>query len=342
MSTTKPTPTDEYFEKEKKRIEENYTSGIATLDKNKAAAQEVAAVTRERLLKYLPGQLKAQGIHTQGISEDATIKALNNYQNTMSGISQSYDAGVAAMNNEKNDRMSELEKTVLQQNENERNSHLNAYTTLFSNAKSGTYSAEQVSDLARAYGGFSDEEINSLVGAAVENYFNSNTESAAAGGVLANETANAITEYLSTYKGAIGDDAYQKYLDAMSGVTVASPDATEEEYKTLMSEHNVKPDGSVFDTKTATAENIVGTLDVAQGEKQTEHVRNILAESKYWGADKNGTVVDFNYGQKLGSNKGNIFVFYNGKWYQTTRMDSSYEKAASDVVDFLLKILGKK
>ena len=42
----------------------------------------------------------------------------------------------------------------------------------------------------------------------------------------------------------------------------------------------------------------------------------VLSHSATWGVEKNGTLVAFNVGGKLRGAK--VFVFYNGKWYETT------------------------
>ena len=325
--SNKTTDLDKYYEDEKRRIEENYTSGVSSLDKNKQASSEMAAVTRERLMKYLPQQLKAQGIHTQGVSEDAIIKALNNYQNTMAGISQNYDSSRAALDKDKNDSLSKLEGAVLEKKEAAKTNHLNVYNQILSGAQNGSYNADAVKDLAAAYGGFSDNERNTLISAAVDKRYNDAIEGIGEGGTLSAVDANNLKNYLESNKDYIGD-AYTNYSDKLGGITVASPDATDEEYQTLISEHNVNPAGSVFDTKNASAEDISSSLNVAQGEKQTKHISNILLESKRWGEDKNGTVQNFNYGLQslFGNNKGNYFVFYNGKWYQTNHTTDSYRE----------------
>lgn len=323
---------NKYYEDEKKRIEANYASGVSSLDKSKQASSEMAAVTRERLMKYLPQQLKSQGIHTQGVSEDATIKAFNNYQNTMAGISQNYDTSLAALDKSKNDSMSALESDVLSRKEREqaridedKNRHLNTYTTIMTGAKDGTYDVDDVNGLISAYGKFTEDETKALVDAAVGSRVESYKENAETDNVVTPEDAEGLKEYLESNKETIGEDAYQKYIDAMSGVTVASPKITDEEYAKIISDYNVRPNGSVFDTKTSSAEDILATLNVYKGEEQTDHVARILAESKTWGADKNGTIKTFNYGNQAGDSKGNYFVFYNGKWYQTNYKQGDFK-----------------
>ena len=338
MSTlTAKSDLDKYFEDEKNRIEENYTSGVSSLDKSKRASSEMAAVTRDRLLKYIPEQLDSQGIKTRGLSEDATIKAFNNYQNVMAGISQNYDSNVAALDKERHDNLSKLESEVLTRKDNASDKHFNAYNSIMTGAKNGVYDVDDVNALVNAYGGFSDEEVKALVGAAVDTHVDSIIDSSNADGRISAENSSDLINYLETYKEAMGDDVYQKHVDSEGKLTVESAKLSDQEYAQLITKYNVNANGSVFDTKTATADEILSTLDVYEGEEQTEHIERLLAESKTWGADKNGTVQTFNYGYQAGKSKGNYFVFYNGKWYQTNYTQGEWVRKV--VGEFLVKRL---
>jgi hypothetical protein len=75
-----------------------------------------------------------------------------------------------------------------------------------------------------------------------------------------------------------------------------------------------------YDAATTKAKDILDRLDVKKGDDQTEFIERILNVSSSWGSDKNGTIIDFNYGYASGKNKGQsgtIFVFYDGVWYPT-------------------------
>ncbi len=360
MSNQNDMDWEKYYEDEKLRLDENYSSGVAALDKSKQASQEMAAVTRDRLLKYLPGQLKSQGIHTQGVSEDATIKALNNYQNTMTDIAHNYDTSKSALSEQHSSMISALDKENLTRKDaeaerlkQESDAHYTKYLEVMGAAKDGSLSADDIRSIASVYGKFSGDEIESLISAAQNNYeeisniksypetfladsgnFNSD------GGILP-EAKDEILNYLEENRATLGESLYNAYKRIVENLDVATPEATADELDILKSEYKVKPGEKGFDAQTAKADDIIATLDVATGKEQTAHVENILEKSKSWGADKNGTIENFNYGINAGLNSGNYFVFYNGRWYPTeyTNIGMLAEDASNYLGDAAQKAL---
>lgn len=95
--------------------------------------------------------------------------------------------------------------------------------------------------------------------------------------------------------------------------------AQEKDFNNFISTKNVNTGGKVFDSSTDSASSIENNLNVSKGGNQTKFLERVLSVSKTWGKEKNGTIVDFNYGavNLFGNNKGNYFVFYDGKWYET-------------------------
>jgi len=67
-----------------------YAQGQQALDESKSKQQQLADVTQMRLQKYLPMQLKAQGLGGLGMSETAMLQANNYYQNKMSEVESDY------------------------------------------------------------------------------------------------------------------------------------------------------------------------------------------------------------------------------------------------------------
>ena len=96
MSTKTTTPEEEkvtglkLYENERKASKDNklayYQTQYDDLDASKKRQQEMASITLDKLQKYLPYQLKAQGLSNSGASESAMLQAHTNYMNTMSDI----------------------------------------------------------------------------------------------------------------------------------------------------------------------------------------------------------------------------------------------------------------
>lgn len=77
---------------------ENYLRKKEILDAQKARSQQEAAITYDRLLKYLPEQLRREGLSGNvKASETAQIDAANRYANGMSAIGFDYAKEAAAL-----------------------------------------------------------------------------------------------------------------------------------------------------------------------------------------------------------------------------------------------------
>ena len=80
-------------------LEENYGKSQESLDNSKKRSQQAASITYDKLKKYLPTQIKAQGLSGLGVSESSMIQAHNTYTSNMGDIESDYF-----------DRKGELEK----------------------------------------------------------------------------------------------------------------------------------------------------------------------------------------------------------------------------------------
>lgn len=83
-----------------------------SLEKEKSKSQQAASVQLDKLQKYLPTQIRAQGLGGLGVSESTLLQAQNNYQNTLGEIDSdiggrqmellnNYQSGVNALEEEK-------------------------------------------------------------------------------------------------------------------------------------------------------------------------------------------------------------------------------------------------
>jgi hypothetical protein len=83
----------------------DYESRVSALDKSKMQSQQNASITLDKLKKYLPTQIKAQGLGGLGVSESSLLNAYNSYSSDMGAIENDYQ-----------DRKSSLEEAYAQDN----------------------------------------------------------------------------------------------------------------------------------------------------------------------------------------------------------------------------------
>lgn len=83
----------------------DYESRVSALDKSKMQSQQNASITLDKLKKYLPTQIKAQGLGGLGVSESSLLNAYN-----------SYSSDIGAIENDYQDRKSSLEEAYAQDN----------------------------------------------------------------------------------------------------------------------------------------------------------------------------------------------------------------------------------
>lgn len=94
---------DTYRKDQQRRID--YESRVSALDKSKMQSQQNASITLDKLKKYIPTQIKAQGLGGLGVSESSLLNAYNNYSSDMGAIENDYQ-----------DRKSSLEEAYAQDN----------------------------------------------------------------------------------------------------------------------------------------------------------------------------------------------------------------------------------
>ena len=73
-------------------LEQAYSRDKASLEHSKNMSQQQADITLQKLKKYIPVQLKAQGLDGLGISSEPYLDAYNNYMNTMANIETEHSA----------------------------------------------------------------------------------------------------------------------------------------------------------------------------------------------------------------------------------------------------------
>lgn len=75
----------------------NYQSSVSDLDKSKNQSLQSASITYDKLKKYLPTQIKAQGLGGLGVSESTMLQAHNNYATQTGAIKNNYNESKTAL-----------------------------------------------------------------------------------------------------------------------------------------------------------------------------------------------------------------------------------------------------
>lgn len=109
---------DKYYNLGKEQVEQNYGQSIESLDTSKRNSQQAASITLDKLKKYLPTQIKAQGLGGLGVSESSMLQAYNDYNNRMGAIESDYNATKSTLEANRNATLADLESNYLQETGN--------------------------------------------------------------------------------------------------------------------------------------------------------------------------------------------------------------------------------
>ena len=97
------------FQASSDRLLENYSSGKEALGANKRQQEQNASIAYDKLMKYLPTQIKAQGLGGLGVSESSMLQAGNTYANQMGEIGANYANNMTELEKNYATNMAELE-----------------------------------------------------------------------------------------------------------------------------------------------------------------------------------------------------------------------------------------
>lgn len=190
------------YNSSKNELEQNYGQSVEALDKSKRNSQQAASITLDKLKKYLPTQIKAQGLGGLGVSESSMLQAYNDYNNRMGAIESDYNANKSTLDANRESTLSELERAYLENKTNLGISAGEQSQNIFDKYLAD-YKAEQ-SELynqalyALESSGYStEEELTSFL-----NQYR---------GVLNNENLQTLEQ---TAKGIVAQNAEQKRLEA--------------------------------------------------------------------------------------------------------------------------------
>lgn len=97
----------------KDELQGQYNDSLAALDTNKNTAMQQADVLHQRVEKYLPTQLKAQGLGGLGIGQQMQLDAYNDYASNIGKINSEYNANRTDLDSSHNSALAELERGYL-------------------------------------------------------------------------------------------------------------------------------------------------------------------------------------------------------------------------------------
>lgn len=215
---------DELYQAEIEKLQQNYGMSVDSLDTSKRNSQQAASITLDKLKKYLPTQIKAQGLGGLGVSESSMLQAYNEYNNRMGEIEGSYNANRASLDASYNDSKSALDTT--------RSSGVSDASLEYQKNQSAldTNRNSALSELERAY---------------LENKTNL--------GVAAGEQSqNIFDKYLADYK-AERSELYNQALYALE----SSGYSTEEELTSFLNQYRGVLNNENLQTLEQTAKGIV-------------------------------------------------------------------------------------
>lgn len=100
---------NKYYDEQLEAMLGEYASSRDALDKSKRQSQQSASITLDKLKKYLPTQIKSQGLGGLGVSESTMLQAYNNYNNDMGAIESDFQANKTSLDVGENNAKNTLE-----------------------------------------------------------------------------------------------------------------------------------------------------------------------------------------------------------------------------------------
>lgn len=249
------------------------------LDDELVDSQRTAYFNNEKIMKYLPNQLKANGLSNNvGANSQMRLDANNNYMNQLAQINKNYNDASNQLNLNYQNELKSNEDASRQKFADEL-----AIESLYKDNIADRSSGFEMTD-----GYYDQEDVKKLY-----DYIDNETR-------LSDTMKNSLKSYI--------DGQFK----------VASEEEKEDMAwkKQLANEYQVSTDDEGIDNNSAGVYSFGKFNDTgkngAGGTQQDPYVNWIIALAKN-GKIENGTVVNFNYGAGKPAN----FVFYNGKWYGT-------------------------
>lgn len=268
------------------QLDTTYNNNLQQLNNNLENDKRQAYFNQQKILKYLPNNLKANGLQNNiGATSQAYLDANNNYMNQLAQINQNY--------NQNKNTLSDIYNT-----------NKNTLTDTYNRDILG-FARESAENLENVYKPNIAERAS---------YFNLNEY-----GKFNQEDIDKLYDYVdkeATLLSESDKDALRAYI--ANNYQVASQDEINDyTWKNrLVTNYGVSTDDTGIDNSIAGVLSFGKFNDTGKGSKngakQDPYVLSILEKARK-GEVPNGTIVNMNYGKGTPAN----FVYYNGKWYKT-------------------------
>lgn len=289
--------------KQKNNLQNIYDSAVANMDKNLQTDQRTAYFNNEKLMKYLPNNLKVQGLQGNvGAMNQAYIDANNSYQTNLNALTQNYNQTKTNMLNDYNTNVLKIDESVRQeQNQN------NKYWQDVQNALDAEQRANTREDKLIA-----DERAREDKLLADERAREDSKD-------LLNSKIERLGEFISQFtpndNGEYTESDYKKITEFISGLDEGLNDSDKalltEEIKSIRSEEPIIKDSTTEDGKITLKTSKGETLSLG-GELPWHYGRDSFMDAL---VEKYGSVEDIPNGITAGNINGTPIVYYNGKVY---------------------------
>lgn len=124
----------------------NYSTAQGALADSKRQSQQSASITLDKLKKYLPTQIKAQGLGGLGVSESSMLQAHNDYSRNMGAIESDYQKNKTDLETAYNENKTSLDT----QHSAAQNDLQTSYNTAQNNLETGYNSTKTKYEGAKA------------------------------------------------------------------------------------------------------------------------------------------------------------------------------------------------
>ena len=251
---------NEYYDEQAENLLANYATAQEALDKSKRNSQQTSSITYDKLKKYLPTQIKAQGLGGLGVSETTMLQAQTNYANEMGEIERAYSEDSANLASNKADDMTNLEK----------------YRQDALDSVNSTYD-----DIARK------REDNARLGASAdiskyEGVLSANFDEAWA---IISESEYVdeadMTNLVNSFKNKVTGDKFNSLVSLGQSVLTKNQNAEADEVEAENKVQQDKDNDNAYIVAQSTVEGIIADGKYDEARKYLDDNRNIFGESVY-------------------------------------------------------------
>lgn len=242
-----------YYDEQLETLLGEYSASREALDKSKRQSQQNASITLDKLKKYLPTQIKAQGLGGLGVSESTMLQAYNNYNNDMGAIESDYQAN----------------KTSLDTGETAAKNTLENYRQDALKAIADKYNA--AADARRAEAGQTSSGIFSAYETQVREQMRQAFEDAYS--TISGNTSTSVDEimnYVQQFKGKISDSDYQTLAQYANTVAKNNLEAKQQADRE-----------NAYMVAQATVEELIADGSFDEARKYLDNNKDILGENVY-------------------------------------------------------------